>query len=64
MCVTMTEVDPQMSNIALKGLFARKGRDPELFGAYDRNGTEREREREGAGSDQAVLSKSALPEDG
>jgi hypothetical protein len=27
-----------MGNIALKGLFDRKGLDPEMFGAYDRKG--------------------------
>jgi len=27
-----------MGNIALKGLFDRKGLDPSLFGAYDRKG--------------------------
>jgi len=36
MWVTMTDDGPQMGNIALKGLFDRKGLDPELFGAYDR----------------------------
>ena len=38
--VTTTEDGPQMGNIALKGLFDRKGLDPELFGAYDRQGAE------------------------
>ena len=38
--VTMTEDGPQIGNIALKGLFDRKGLDPELFGAYDRKGAE------------------------
>ena len=38
MWVTMTDNGPQMANIALKGLFDRKGLDPELFGAYDRKG--------------------------
>jgi len=38
MWVTMTNDGPQMGNIALKGLFDRKGLDPELFGAYDRKG--------------------------
>lgn len=38
MWVTMTEDGPQIANIALKGLFDRKGLDPELFGAYDRKG--------------------------
>ncbi len=36
--VTMTETGPQIANIALKGVFDRKGLDPELFGAYDRKG--------------------------
>lgn len=36
MIVTMTDDGPQMANIALKGLFDRKGLDPSLFGAYDR----------------------------
>ena len=34
----MTDKGPQMGNIALKGLFDRKGLDPEMFGAYDRKG--------------------------
>lgn len=36
--VTMTDEGPQIANIALKGLFDRKGLDPSLFGAYDRKG--------------------------
>jgi hypothetical protein len=36
--VTMTDDGPQIGNIALKGLFDRKGLDPSLFGAYDRKG--------------------------
>ncbi|MCA9312583.1 MAG: metallophosphoesterase [Bauldia sp.] len=36
--VTMTDDGPQIANIALKGLFDRKGLDPSLFGAYDRKG--------------------------
>jgi hypothetical protein len=36
--VTMTEDGPQIANIALKGVFDRKGLDPSLFGAYDRKG--------------------------
>jgi len=40
MWVTMTEDGPEIGNIALKGLFDRKGLDPELFGAYDRKGAE------------------------
>lgn len=38
MWVTMTEDGPQMANVALKGVFDRKGLDPSLFGAYDRKG--------------------------
>jgi len=38
MWVTLADDGPQMGNIALKGLFDRKGLDPELFGAYDRKG--------------------------
>ncbi len=38
MWVTMTDEGPRMGNIALKGLFDRKGLDPEMFGAYDRKG--------------------------
>ena len=38
MWVTMTEKGPQIGNIALKGVFDRKGLDPSLFGAYDRKG--------------------------
>lgn len=36
--VTMTDEGPQIGNIALKGVFDRKGLDPSLFGAYDRKG--------------------------
>ena len=36
--VTMTDDGPQIANIALKGVFDRKGLDPSLFGAYDRKG--------------------------
>lgn len=36
--VTMTDDGPQIGNIALKGIFDRKGLDPEMFGAYDRKG--------------------------
>lgn len=36
--VTMTDDGPQIANIALKGIFDRKGLDPSLFGAYDRKG--------------------------
>jgi hypothetical protein len=39
--VTMTDNGPQMGNIALKGIFDRKGLDPELFGAYDRKGAKK-----------------------
>ncbi|MDB4444620.1 metallophosphoesterase, partial [bacterium] len=41
MWVTMTEDGPQMGNIALKGIFDRKGLDPSLFGAYDRKGADK-----------------------
>lgn len=37
MWVTMTDAGPQMANIALKGIFDRKGLDPAMFGAYDRS---------------------------
>jgi hypothetical protein len=40
MWVTMTENGPEIANIALKGLFDRRGLDPSLFGAYDRKGFE------------------------
>lgn len=36
--ITMADDGPQIGNIALKGIFDRKGLDPELFGAYDRKG--------------------------
>jgi Calcineurin-like phosphoesterase len=36
--VTMTEDGPEIGNIALKGIFDRRGLDPSLFGAYDRKG--------------------------
>jgi hypothetical protein len=36
--VTMTEDGPEIGNIALKGIFDRKGLDPSMFGAYDRSG--------------------------
>jgi len=42
MWVTMTDKGPQMGNIALKGLFDRKGLDPSMFGAYDRKGHQKE----------------------
>ena len=38
MWVTMADDGPQIANIALKGLYDRKGLDPSLFGAYDRKG--------------------------
>jgi 3',5'-cyclic AMP phosphodiesterase CpdA len=38
MWVTMTDQGPQMGNIALKGLFDRRGLDTAMFGAYDRKG--------------------------
>ncbi len=34
--VTMTKDGPEITGIALKGIFDRKGLDPEMFGAYDR----------------------------
>ena len=34
--VSMTEEGPEIAGIALKGIFDRKGLDPEMFGAYDR----------------------------
>lgn len=40
MWVTMTDDGPQFGNIALKGVFDRKGLDPSMFGAYDRKGYE------------------------
>jgi len=40
MWVTMTEDGPEIGNIALKGIFDRKGLDPSLFGAYDRKGAD------------------------
>jgi hypothetical protein len=36
--VTMTDDGPQMGNIALKGIFDRRGLDTSMFGAYDRKG--------------------------
>lgn len=44
----MTEDGPEMANIALKGVFDRKGLDPSLFGAYDRKGATTE-ESDGEG---------------
>jgi len=49
MWVTMRDDGPQMGNIALKGLFDRKGLDPELFGAYDRKGAQKEAVTPGVG---------------
>jgi hypothetical protein len=40
MWVTMTGNGPEIANIALKGVFDRKGLDPSMFGAYDRKGAE------------------------
>lgn len=37
--VTMTEEGPEIANVALKGIFDRRGLDPAMFGAYDRKGT-------------------------
>ncbi len=34
--VTMTEKGPEIAGIALKGIFDRKGLDPNMFGSYDR----------------------------
>jgi hypothetical protein len=34
--VTMTDDGPEIAGVALKGIFDRKGLDPEMFGAYDR----------------------------
>jgi len=42
MWVTMTDNGPEMGNIALKGLFDRKGLDPSMFGSYDRKGHQTE----------------------
>lgn len=39
--ITMADDGPQIGNIALKGIFDRKGLDPSLFGAYDRKGVEK-----------------------
>jgi len=47
MWVTMQDGGPRMGNIALKGLFDRKGLDPELFGAYDRKGAGEEAAKSG-----------------
>jgi 3',5'-cyclic AMP phosphodiesterase CpdA len=38
--VTMTDEGPQIGNIALKGVFDRRGLDSTLFGAYDRKGAD------------------------
>ena len=38
MWVTMKDDGPQIGNIALKGIFDRRGLDTTLFGAYDRKG--------------------------
>jgi len=38
MWVTMTEDGPEIANVALKGIFNRKGVNPELFKAFDRGG--------------------------
>jgi len=45
--VTMTENGPEIGNIAFKGIFDRKGLDPEMFGAYDRKGAEPKETDEG-----------------
>lgn len=44
--ITMTDDGPQIGNIALKGIFDRKGLDPELFGAYDRKGASAKKNEE------------------
>ena len=36
--VTMSEDGAEIANIALQGIFDRKGLDPAMFGAYDRSG--------------------------
>jgi len=46
MWVTMTDDGPQMGNIALKGLFDRKGPGPSIAGAYDRKGHQPESPKE------------------
>ena len=38
MWVSMKGKEPQIGNIALKGIFDRRGLDTTLFGAYDRKG--------------------------
>jgi len=38
--ITMTDDGPQIGNIALKGVFDRRGLDTTMFGAYDRKGAE------------------------
>jgi hypothetical protein len=55
MWVTMTDDGPRIANIALKGIFDRKGLDPELFGAYDRKGVEK--------SDASAEKEQATPEE-
>jgi len=45
--VTMMEDGPEIANIALKGIFDRKGLDPDMFGAYDRKGAEPKKTDEG-----------------
>ncbi len=45
--VTMTEDGPEIANIAFKGIFDRKGLDPDMFGAYDRKGAEPKASDEG-----------------
>jgi hypothetical protein len=40
--VTMTDDGAEIGNVALKGIFDRKGLDPSLFGAYDRKGSDEE----------------------
>ena len=59
MWVTMTEDGPEIANIALKGIFDRKGLDPELFGAYDRKGAGSSRD-EGE-KEQVMKHRNATP---
>ncbi len=40
MWITMTDEGPEIGNIALKGVFDRRGLDSTLFGAYDRKGAD------------------------
>jgi protein-tyrosine phosphatase len=64
MWVTMTEEGPQMANIALKGIFDRKGLDPSLFGAYDRAGGPEARSAGQTGSEAKPGGGGATPPPG